>query len=151
MHKNPPKSYELLQELRDISSMAMEHFEEHIVPTMKKSQMLSGTLRVSSSSNVPGLGAGSSNSASNSPRFLRSLTDTDDADLAEQLAASGSGHSSSCPVQQALSTPTRGLLARTPAAVIQSGPKLDFVVQQNRILIGNQRTTISELKLKVKT
>ena len=53
VHKNPPKSYELLQELRDISSMAMEHFEEHIVPTMKKNQLLSNTMR------------------NNSPRFMR--------------------------------------------------------------------------------
>lgn len=29
------RSHELLQELRDISSMAMEHFDEHIVPTLK--------------------------------------------------------------------------------------------------------------------
>lgn len=31
----PPRAHELLQELRDISSMAMEHFDEHIVPTLK--------------------------------------------------------------------------------------------------------------------
>ena len=33
--KNPPRAYEVLQELRDISSMAMEYFDEHIVPTFK--------------------------------------------------------------------------------------------------------------------
>ena len=32
---NPPRAHELLQELRDISSMAMEHFDEHIVPRLK--------------------------------------------------------------------------------------------------------------------
>ena len=31
-------SFTVLQELRDISSMAMEHFEEHIVPSMKRSE-----------------------------------------------------------------------------------------------------------------
>merc|ERR1719471_1127982 len=30
-----PRSYEVLQELRDISSMAMEYFDEKIVPTLK--------------------------------------------------------------------------------------------------------------------
>lgn len=33
--KNPPRAFEVLQELRDISSMAMEHFDEKIVPTFK--------------------------------------------------------------------------------------------------------------------
>ncbi|XP_060581071.1 F-box only protein 28-like [Ruditapes philippinarum] len=31
----PPRSHEFLQELRDISSMAMEHFDEKIVPGLK--------------------------------------------------------------------------------------------------------------------
>ena len=31
----PPRPHELLTELRDISSMAMEHFEEKIVPRIK--------------------------------------------------------------------------------------------------------------------
>ena len=30
--ENPPRAYEILQELRDISSMAMEYFDEKIVP-----------------------------------------------------------------------------------------------------------------------
>lgn len=30
-----PRSHEFLQELRDISSMAMEHFEENVVPRLK--------------------------------------------------------------------------------------------------------------------
>jgi len=33
--KEPPRSHEVLMELRDISSMAMEHFEEKILPTLK--------------------------------------------------------------------------------------------------------------------
>merc|ERR1719348_1005396 len=33
--ENPPRAYEILQELRDISSMAMEYFDEKIVPTLK--------------------------------------------------------------------------------------------------------------------
>ena len=31
-YANPPRTYEVLQELRDISSMAMEHFDDKIVP-----------------------------------------------------------------------------------------------------------------------
>lgn len=34
--KIPPPTHELLQELRDLSSMAMEHFDEKIVPDLKK-------------------------------------------------------------------------------------------------------------------
>jgi hypothetical protein len=30
--EQPPRAYEILQELRDISSMAMEYFDEKIVP-----------------------------------------------------------------------------------------------------------------------
>ncbi|XP_002735191.1 F-box only protein 28-like [Saccoglossus kowalevskii] len=33
---NPPRAHELLQELRDISSMAMEYFDEKIVPTLRR-------------------------------------------------------------------------------------------------------------------
>lgn len=33
---NPPRAHELLQELRDISSMAMEHFDEKIVPSLRE-------------------------------------------------------------------------------------------------------------------
>lgn len=33
--ENPPRAYEILQELRDISSMAMEYFDEKIVPGFK--------------------------------------------------------------------------------------------------------------------
>ena len=31
----PPRSYDLLQGLRDLSTMAMEHFEEFIAPVLK--------------------------------------------------------------------------------------------------------------------
>ncbi|CAG2171185.1 unnamed protein product [Oppiella nova] len=34
-NQNPPRVHELLQELRDISSMAMEYFEEKIAPSLK--------------------------------------------------------------------------------------------------------------------
>lgn len=33
--KTPPRAHEILQELRDISSMAMEHFDEKILPELK--------------------------------------------------------------------------------------------------------------------
>lgn len=32
----PPRTHHLLQELRDLSSMAMEHFDEHILPRVKE-------------------------------------------------------------------------------------------------------------------
>lgn len=35
--KTPPRTHEILQELRDISSMAMEHFDEKILPALKHS------------------------------------------------------------------------------------------------------------------
>lgn len=35
--KTPPRAHEILQELRDISSMAMEHFDENILPDLKHS------------------------------------------------------------------------------------------------------------------
>ena len=44
---SPPRAHELLQELRDISSMAMEHFDEKIVPELKKhfsNQLVSTTI-----------------------------------------------------------------------------------------------------------
>jgi len=34
--ENPPRAYEILQELRDISSMAMEYFDEKIAPGLSK-------------------------------------------------------------------------------------------------------------------
>lgn len=35
--KTPPRAHEILQELRDISSMAMEHFDEKILPKLRHS------------------------------------------------------------------------------------------------------------------
>ncbi|XP_019870813.1 F-box only protein 28 [Aethina tumida] len=32
----PPRTHQLLEELRDLSSMAMEHFDEHILPRVKE-------------------------------------------------------------------------------------------------------------------
>ena len=40
--KTPPRTPEILQELRDISSMAMEHFDEKILPDFKSSMCLPG-------------------------------------------------------------------------------------------------------------
>lgn len=39
--KSPPRAHEILQELRDISSMAMEHFDEKIVPILKQKMLSS--------------------------------------------------------------------------------------------------------------
>ncbi|XP_060520212.1 F-box only protein 28 [Cylas formicarius] len=35
-NQSPPRTHVLLQELRDLSSMAMEHFDEHILPRVKE-------------------------------------------------------------------------------------------------------------------
>jgi F-box protein 28 len=32
----PPRPHDVLQELRDISSMAMEHFDEYIAPSLRQ-------------------------------------------------------------------------------------------------------------------
>lgn len=46
--KTPPRTPEILQELRDISSMAMEHFDEKILPEFKNSISSSVVANVSS-------------------------------------------------------------------------------------------------------
>ena len=55
-----PRTHELLQELRDISSMAMEHFEEKIVPVIKRNNSpvtiaLGTSLPVPTPAMTPGL------------------------------------------------------------------------------------------------
>ncbi|XP_014271905.1 F-box only protein 28 isoform X2 [Halyomorpha halys] len=45
----PPRAHEILQELRDISSMAMEHFDEKILPTLKMSMGVPPFLQAGSS------------------------------------------------------------------------------------------------------
>lgn len=49
--KTPPRAHEILQELRDISSMAMEHFDEKILPDLKHNICMVGTV---SSYELPG-------------------------------------------------------------------------------------------------
>ncbi|XP_012277668.1 F-box only protein 28 [Orussus abietinus] len=46
--KTPPRTHEILQELRDISSMAMEHFDEKILPDLKHSICTSAVSNVGS-------------------------------------------------------------------------------------------------------
>ncbi|XP_067006768.1 F-box only protein 28 isoform X2 [Anabrus simplex] len=60
--KTPPRAHEILQELRDISSMAMEHFDEKIVPGLKHKVAMtrvSSSLSPSGSSFVAGSSHGS--------------------------------------------------------------------------------------------
>lgn len=38
-YQSVPRSYEFLMEFRDISSMAMEHFDDQILPTIKKKML----------------------------------------------------------------------------------------------------------------
>lgn len=52
--RNPPRAYEVLQELRDISSMAMEYFDEKIVPSLKVKLPMS-PLKINSAGFMSGL------------------------------------------------------------------------------------------------
>ena len=132
VHKNPPKSYELLQELRDISSMAMEHFEEHIVPTMKRNQLISSAIRNNSSS----------------PRFIRCVADPEDSDGESSLPSTSS--SSGCiPHLRPLGSFVRSSCGGTPTATSVSNLKIELVVQQHQMLINSQKRQIFDLKTKV--
>jgi len=51
--KNPPRAYEILQELRDISSMAMEYFDERIVQSLKV-HLPGSPLKLSPGMGIPG-------------------------------------------------------------------------------------------------
>lgn len=51
--KDAPRTYEVLQELRDISSMAMEHFDDKVVPGLIRRH------QQASNSGSPGSGSGS--------------------------------------------------------------------------------------------
>ena len=61
--ENPPRAFEILQELRDISSMAMEHFDEKISPEL---------IRAASSVSSPGSSTSfcSPRKAGESPSFF---------------------------------------------------------------------------------
>ncbi len=140
VHKNPPKSYELLQELRDISSMAMEHFEEHIVPTMKRNQLIGSTIR---------------NNNSSSPRFIRSLAEADDSDNESILLSPSS--STSCPPLSAASRTLNSLVRTscstpisTPAPMTTNSKQLELIVQQNRLYINSHKRQMIDLKTKVR-
>lgn len=133
VHKNPPKSYELLQELRDISSMAMEHFEEHIVPTMKRNQMINTAIR------------------NNSPRFIRCLADADDSDSESNLPSPSSSTTCTPLASRTLNNFVRSSCASpsTSQSSLSSNLKIELAVQQNRMTINNQKKQIMDLKTKV--
>jgi len=59
---NPPRVHEMLQELRDISSMAMEHFDEKIVANFRERMRETPKLQQM-------LSAGSSDTGSWTPTF----------------------------------------------------------------------------------
>lgn len=50
---SPPRAHEILQELRDLSSMAMEHFDERILPVLKSSLRVPSYLSLNETSCVP--------------------------------------------------------------------------------------------------
>lgn len=52
MCDRPLRTYEVLQELRDISSMAIDHFEEKIAPSLKKAYCELPTRSLLNCSNV---------------------------------------------------------------------------------------------------
>lgn len=52
MSDRPLRTHEVLQELRDISSMAIDHFEEKIAPSLKKAYCELPTRSLLNSSNV---------------------------------------------------------------------------------------------------
>ena len=140
VHKNPPKSYELLQELRDISSMAMEHFEEHIVPTMKRNQMLNNALRSGGGNTSQQIGS----------RTVTSLLD-DDSDSNDGPVLPSPSSTNTSYFRSAFGIGTGGIsTASSPCSpMVPPGFKLDLAVQQNRLLIHGQRKQIVELKTKV--
>lgn len=41
--REPLPSYQILQELRDVSTMAIEYFEDKIAPSLRKKEMLALT------------------------------------------------------------------------------------------------------------
>lgn len=146
VHKNPPKSYELLQELRDISSMAMEHFEEHIVPTMKRNQqVLGGTLR-----------GGSNQAIRPYLRLLDEETDVIEVPLppspSPTLNVSGNSPSFIRAHSNCRSSPSHGASGSTTgssAAAVSPGIKLELAVRANRVVINSQQKQIIELRKKV--
>lgn len=139
MHKNPPKSYELLQELRDISSMAMEHFEEHIVPTMKK--------------NHPMLG--STGLRNTSPRFMRCLADAEESEHdSVSLPSSSTFAAPQMPAIRSLNgfvrTVNSGITSSANiSASTGSNLKMELIVNNTRAIVNTQKKQLAELRAKV--
>lgn len=89
-NKTLPRAHEILTELRDISSMAMEHFEEKIIRTLKPTPLMPSSPRFSLSSPYSSLSSLSSSpgsSTAGSPSN-KSLTSSSAADELPQLIAS---------------------------------------------------------------
>ena len=128
VNKNPPSCCELLHELRDISSMAMEHFDEHIVPTMKRNQLMNSAI-------------GNNSSPLRLLRF-RSNGTIDESSLSSTSSSSGSRPPESFALSHCGVTPTSNS---------GSNLKLEFVVQQHQMLINIHKRQILDLKTKVFT
>ena len=100
--------------------MAMEHFEEHIVPTLKRHQTLANALR--------------------SRPFNR---DTDgESDSSESIVTPLSHLISPA-------TPGTSRSSNALSSLMPQNLKLEVLAQQNRLIINNQRREIAELKTKV--
>ena len=116
VNMNPPRCCVLLQELSDISCIAMEHFEEHIVPTIKRNQMISSAI----------------GNKSSSPRLLRFRSNgtIDESSLSSTSSSSGSRPLESFALSHCGVTPTSNSGSKL---------KLELVVQQHQILINSQK------------
>ena len=125
VNKNPTVSNEVLKELRDMSSMAFEHFEEQIVPTIKGNRLINSTIRNNSSS----------------PRFIRS--DQRSNSESPLPSTSSIGNSYLRPVGSFVRSPCGG----TPTA--NSGLEIELIVEKHEMLINSQKGQISDLQNRV--
>ena len=131
---NPPNSYELLQELRDISTMAMEHFEEEIVPAIKRNyQLRSSDIRINSSR----------------PRIIRRLANRKDIDSESTLLYPSSSSIAIHPRET-------GHFVRYSCSTLNSSANsvsnlnVELVLQQHALLINEQKREIMDLSNKAK-
>ena len=117
----------------------MEHFEEHIVPTMKKN-------------NILGSNGGNSSLRNSSPRFMRCLPDAAEEKESDSETVIGASTSTVSPCTSL--TPVRsggiGSTRSSTSNITSPGFNLEVSVAQNRMLINNQRRQIIDLKSKVK-
>lgn len=123
--ENPPRAYEILQELRDISSMAMEHFDENIVPSMKVQLPVSpfkcGAGSSSYISPIPGIVSGGSGFSLSVKYIQESLDNCSGSIPSTPLSSFMTNQPRSEPTNRAVGS---RLLLRDVARVSKSNKKL---------------------------